>query len=75
MNRSKLFLPLAAVAAVQPLVAQRLHIILIMTDQQRGDALGCMGNDVIITPHNSFVGDENIERLSALVITNIIGGQ
>ena len=51
MNRSKLFLPLAAVAAVQPLVAQRPHIILIMTDQQRGDALGCMGNDVIIAPH------------------------
>ena len=51
MNRSKLFLPLAAVAAVQPLVAQRPHIILIMTDQQRGDAWGCMGNDVIITPH------------------------
>lgn len=31
--------------------------------------------NVIITPHNSFVGDENIERLSALVIINIIGGQ
>ncbi len=27
------------------------HIIFIMTDQQRADALGCMGNDVIITPH------------------------
>lgn len=31
--------------------------------------------NVLITPHNSFVGDGNIERLSALVITNIIGGQ
>ena len=29
----------------------RPHIIFIMTDQHRGDALGCMGNDVIITPH------------------------
>lgn len=31
--------------------------------------------NVLITPHNSFVGEGNIERLSALVITNIIGGQ
>ena len=31
--------------------------------------------NVLITHHNSFVGEGNIERLSALVITNIIGGQ
>ena len=30
---------------------KRPHIIFIMTDQHRGDALGCMGNDVVITPH------------------------
>ncbi len=27
------------------------HIILIMTDQQRADALGCAGNPSVITPH------------------------
>lgn len=27
------------------------HIILLMTDQQRGDALGCMGNRAVISPH------------------------
>lgn len=27
------------------------HVILIMTDQQRGDALGCMGNKAVISPH------------------------
>lgn len=31
--------------------------------------------NVIVTPHNSFVGERNKERLSALVTTNIIGGQ
>lgn len=31
--------------------AKKPHIILIMTDQQRADALGCAGNDAIITPH------------------------
>ena len=31
--------------------------------------------NVLITPHNSFVGDGNKERLSTLVITNIVGGQ
>ncbi len=35
----------------------RPHIILIMTDQQRGDALGCAGNECVITP--------NIDRLAA----------
>lgn len=33
------------------------HIILIMTDQQRGDALGCMGNKAVITP--------NLDRLAS----------
>lgn len=36
---------------------QKPHIILIMADQHRGDALGCMGNSAVISP--------NIDRLSA----------
>ena len=35
---------------------QKPHIILIMADQHRGDALGCMGNPAVISP--------NIDRLS-----------
>ena len=31
------------------------HVILIMTDQQRGDALGCMGNETVISPHLDFL--------------------
>lgn len=27
------------------------HIILLMADQHRGDTLGCMGNEAVITPH------------------------
>lgn len=34
-----------------PAPSDKPHILLIMTDQQRGDALGCMGNPYIITPH------------------------
>lgn len=34
-----------------PAPANKPHIIFIMTDQQRGDALGCMGNPYIRTPH------------------------
>ena len=49
----------------QPLTADNLiskknkspHIILIMTDQQRADALGCAGNKAVISP--------NIDRLAA----------
>lgn len=32
-------------------LTQRPHVILIMSDQHRGDALGCMGNKVVKTPH------------------------
>lgn len=35
---------------------QKPHIILIMADQHRGDALGCMGNSSVVSP--------NIDRLS-----------
>lgn len=31
--------------------AKKPHIIFIMTDQHRGDALGCMGNKSVFTPH------------------------
>lgn len=34
------------------------HIILIMTDQQRGDALGCMGNKSVISPHIDKLAEE-----------------
>lgn len=27
------------------------HIILLMADQQRADAMGCAGNDAVLTPH------------------------
>ena len=41
---------LSSVAAAQK-APQKPHVILIMTDQQRGDAMGCMGNEQIITPN------------------------
>ena len=47
--------PLLAVAgtfaAHQQAQAQQPHIILIISDQHRGDAMNCMGNPSVITPH------------------------
>ena len=34
-----------------PLAAQKPHIILIVSDQHRGDAMNCMGNHSVITPN------------------------
>ena len=45
-----------AVSPAMPVKSGKPHIILIMTDQQRGDALGCMGNKAVISP--------NIDRLA-----------
>ena len=36
------------------------HIILIMTDQHRGDTLGCMGNRIIKTPHLDSIAADGV---------------
>lgn len=46
----------AGLYAQQAKAQQKPHIILIMSDQHRGDALGCMGNTSVISP--------NLDRLS-----------
>lgn len=49
---------LHTVAAEQAEKNQKPHIILIMTDQQRFDAIGCAGNSSIITPHIDRLASE-----------------
>ena len=39
---------------------QKPHIILIMADQHRADALGCMGNEAMITPHLDKLASEGV---------------
>lgn len=55
MNRSTNFkYTLAIVAGLCPSFTYAVkspHIIFIMTDQQRADAVGCMGNRVVISPN------------------------
>ena len=36
------------------------NIIFIMTDQQRADALGCMGNDAVISPNIDKIAEEGV---------------
>ena len=36
----------------------RPHIILVMTDQHRGDAIGCDGNPAVLTPHIDALAGE-----------------
>ena len=48
-----------AAESLFPLMAQdKPHIILIMSDQHRGDALNCMGNASVITPHMDALAAE-----------------
>ncbi|MHA1679520.1 MAG: arylsulfatase [Promethearchaeota archaeon] len=44
---------------------QKPHIILIMTDQHRGDALGCAGNPVIHTPNLDALATDGVLFQSA----------
>lgn len=43
---------------------QKPHIIFIMTDQHRADALGCMGNQTVISPHIDRLAKEGTLFLS-----------
>ncbi|MCY1722817.1 arylsulfatase [Prolixibacteraceae bacterium Z1-6] len=55
------FLVLAMVSVSQ----NQPNIIFIMTDQQRADALGCMGNEAVISP--------NIDKIAAEGVTFVNG--
>jgi choline-sulfatase len=43
---------------------QKPHVIFIMTDQHRADALGCMGNRAVISPHIDRLAAEGTRFLS-----------
>lgn len=40
--------------------ADQPHIIFIITDQQRADALGCMGNDAVISPQIDKIAEQGV---------------
>ena len=48
------------------------HIILIMTDQQRGDAMGCMGNESVISPHLDALASEDMAKLPPSTTTKCL---
>lgn len=54
MTRPLLALPAGALclaAGLQATAQRPPHIILLMADQQRADAMGCAGNAAVLTPH------------------------
>jgi len=51
--------------------AERPNIIFILTDDQRFDALGAMGNQIIKTPHMDKLAKEGILFKNAFVTTSI----
>ena len=73
--------------AMQGVQAQRQHphIILIMTDQHRADALGCTGNETVISPYidqlaadgyvfsNAYTAAPSSTPARATLLTGMIG--
>lgn len=47
------------------------NIIYLMTDDQRADALGCMGNPIIATPHIDAMAEEGVVFENAFTTTAI----
>ncbi len=61
------FVPAVAFAAD----AQRPNIIFLLTDDQRADTLGCMGNTIIRTPHIDALAQRGVTFENAFVTTAI----
>lgn len=61
--KNALFVVLLLVATIQVSAQDYFkppHIIFIMTDQQRADALGCMGNEAVISPNIDKLAEEGV---------------
>lgn len=50
---------------------QRPNLVLLLTDDQRGDAMHCAGNDVIQTPHMDRLASDGMRFRNAFVTTSI----
>lgn len=54
------FLELLIILSVSAFSQKQPNIIFIMTDQQRADALGCMGNKAVISPNIDKIADDGV---------------
>jgi arylsulfatase A-like enzyme len=61
----------ASVRSVQAESANRPNILFVLTDDQRWDTLGCMGNPVIITPNIDRLAKEGVVFDNCFVTTPI----
>ncbi len=57
--------------AAQPEPSRRPNILFLMTDDQRFDTLGCMGNRIIQTPHLDRLAAEGVVFNNAFVTTSV----
>lgn len=62
---------LVAPAACRGEPPQRLNIVLVCTDDQRWDTLGCLGNGVIETPHIDALARQGLVYENSFVTTSI----
>lgn len=60
-----------AVAAPVTRAAERPNVIVLVTDDQRFDTLGCMGNKIIQTPHLDALARQGVVFDNAFVTTSI----
>ncbi|MCP5118490.1 MAG: sulfatase [bacterium] len=70
-RRSFLAAPLAAAPAVLAQRNRRPNIIFLLTDDQRWDALGCMGNPIIRTPNVDAMAAGGVTFTNNFVTTSI----
>jgi arylsulfatase A-like enzyme len=73
LSRRKFLSAAAAAAAAGPLRSQndRPNILFLLTDDQRWDSLGCMGNPIIQTPHIDGLAQRGVTFTNQFVTTSI----
>jgi arylsulfatase A-like enzyme len=60
---------LGVIAAMPARAAERPNFVILMTDDQRADAMSCAGNRILITPNMDRIAGEGI-RFSNMFVTN-----
>ena len=65
------FLPNLVSAAAPPEAAKRPNILILLTDDQRWDAMGCAGNRIVQTPEMDRLAREGTRFVNAFVTSSI----
>ena len=71
MIKAMFFTASVLLACLQASAADRPNLLILLTDDQRWDAMGCAGNSIIQTPELDRLAEEGVLFTNAFVTSSI----